>query len=150
MLNWMRIFGLLLPLACGLAGGCDAERQVSDSDVKFAVEDEYTAATMGGMGVLVDVRSIKDYNEGHLPAAISIPLPDLVGSDPRLVNAKKIFVYDRGMLDGRATAAVKKMLVLGYEEVYEIQGGYRLWQTSGKPIIKTPGAETVRPETQGK
>lgn len=148
MRNWMRALGFLL-LAFALPGGCDSERQVSDADVKFAAEDDYTAATMGGAGVLIDVRSIKDYNEGHLPAAISIPLPELTGGDARLMNAKKIFVYDRGMLDGRATAAVKKMLVMGYSEVYEIQGGFRLWQTSGKQIIKNPGAEQIRPETKG-
>ena len=89
--------------------------------------------------VLIDVRPLKDFEESHIPGAISIPLPNLMPNDNRLAEAKQIVVYSGEPRDMLSRAAAKKLMAQGYRNVYGFPGGLDQWRRQHKRVIA--GAE---------
>lgn len=73
--------------------------------------DEYT---------LLDVRQPDEFESGHLPGAISIPLPELPQRVAELENDKRLLVYCRS--GGRAGNAVALLHQAGYSQAVNIGG----------------------------
>ncbi len=74
-------------------------------------------------GILLDVRSIQEYNEYHLNGAICIPIYELQNKIVNMIEDKNglIIVYcQSGGRSKKAEGILKKM---GYTNVYEIEGG---------------------------
>lgn len=125
---WM---GLSLLLA--FAGGCANQITTSDQDIKTLTVEElkkYLEDTKKP-AVLIDPRPEAKYAQGHLAGSVNIPLPQIVARDPRLGEASRIIVYASGWNDYLSTAAAKRMLALGYANVYDFRGGIELWQQTG-------------------
>lgn len=73
--------------------------------------------------ILIDVRSLQEYNEGHLNGAINIPLYDLKKNIYKYVNDKNrnIIVYcQTGKRSSKATKILKE---IGFNNVYNLKGG---------------------------
>jgi rhodanese-related sulfurtransferase len=49
--------------------------------------------TAGGQAVLVDVRSADAYVRGHLPGAVNLPFPDVVGHAAELRRMRLPILY---------------------------------------------------------
>lgn len=111
-------------------GGCDAPK-VSDEDLMLIRETELAKEVGNAQTVIVDVRKPADYAVGHLPGAINIYLPDIKAADARLGEAKKIVVYGASGDDPLSTAASKRLMSLGYQNVYDFKGGVSDWTTAG-------------------
>ena len=72
--------------------------------------------------IILDVRTIAEYNEGHIPNAICIP-NESIGSDigSKLPNKEQlILVYCRS--GNRSKQAVEKLKDLGYTNLIEFGG----------------------------
>jgi rhodanese-related sulfurtransferase/rubrerythrin len=90
-----------------------------------------------GAYTILDVRQEWEYEEGHIPGARLIPLPELTDRLDELDPGKETFVYcARG---GRSHAASTLLAGLGFTSIHDIQGGFMAWQ----------GQYAVGPETQG-
>ncbi|PJZ24278.1 sulfurtransferase [Leptospira hartskeerlii] len=72
--------------------------------------------------VLIDVRPENEYNSGHLPGSISIPLKELKSKLDKLPKRKKIFAYCRGKYCVLSEEAVKILRTEGYN-AYRIPEG---------------------------
>ncbi|MDZ4667672.1 MAG: FAD-dependent oxidoreductase [bacterium] len=76
--------------------------------------------------LLVDVRTQDEYNLGHIKGAIHIPIDDLRTRIKELDCSKKIIVYcavgQRGYLANRI------LNQNGFEQVFNLSGGYNTWQ----------------------
>lgn len=73
--------------------------------------------------ILLDVRSVQEYDEYHLSGAICIPLYELQATINNMIDDKEqiIIVYcQSGVRSKKAVAMLKKM---GYSNLYEIDGG---------------------------
>ena len=72
--------------------------------------------------LLIDVRSIQEYNEGHLEGAINIPVYDLENNIYMLPNInEEIIVY---CASGHRSRQAKKILEnYGYTNVYNLKNG---------------------------
>ena len=75
--------------------------------------------------LLIDVRSLMEYNQGHIDGAINIDVQDILNMSDNLVynNAniskdKKIIVYCRS--GSRSSSAASKLIELGYKNVYDL------------------------------
>lgn len=86
--------------------------------------------------VLVDVRTAEEYADGHLVDAKNICWTcDGFESEIAAVDkSKPVFVYCA--VGGRSAKAVSKMRELGFQNVYELKGGIRSWQSKGMPETK--------------
>ena len=89
---------------------------------------------------LIDVRTPGEYAGGHLKNAINIDLrsPDFEQRIGALDKHKPVFVYC--LSGGRSGAAADKMADMGFQEVYNMDGGIMKWGAAGKPTESGAGA----------
>lgn len=86
--------------------------------------------------VVVDVRDIGEYQQGHIPNARHIPLSELPSRDNELKKLKDkplIFCCASGMRSGSAVSKLKKQ---GFEKVFNLRGGMLEWDKAGQPISR--------------
>ena len=86
--------------------------------------------------VLVDVRTPKEYAEGHLKGSTNVAWGNDFESLWKAAGIKQRFtvaVYYRG--GRRSKAAAKELVKKGYK-VIELEGGITAWQKAGKPVVK--------------
>ena len=76
--------------------------------------------------LLVDVRTAKEYADGHIPNAINIPNESINTTSPKELpdKAQKIFVYCRS--GARSQQAAQKLANMGYTNIVEM-GGINNW-----------------------
>ncbi|MDA2935236.1 SulP family inorganic anion transporter [Acidobacteria bacterium AH-259-D05] len=79
--------------------------------------------------VVVDVREPREFQQGHIPTAKLVPLPQLLSTTEELpVNRSLVFVCRGGRRSTRAAYALHKK---GYDKVAVLQGGMLAWEAAG-------------------
>jgi len=88
-------------------------------------------ASVAGDRVVLDVRSRSEWNEGHIPGAVNIPLAELVARvhELRAHAGRPIAVHCQG--GGRSAVAASVLQANGLDDVSNIQGGYSAWARAG-------------------
>jgi len=86
-------------------------------------------------GIILDVRTLDEVNEGHIRNAINI---DFYASDftAKLNLIRKdvpIFVYCRS--GNRSAKAAQKMKELGFDKVFNLLGGFNEWKLNNLKIV---------------
>ena len=83
---------------------------------------------------VLDVRSPEEWEDGHIPGAQYIFLPELEKKADRLNKKKPVAVYcDSGY---RASLAASLLLRNGFAEVQNVPGSWKAWKASGYEIEK--------------
>lgn len=82
---------------------------------------------------VMDVRPAQEYQSGHLPDAINIPLNELEGHLQNLDPEQEIVAYCRGPHCILAFDAVKKLRENGFR-ARRLDGGFPEWKLQGLPI----------------
>ena len=83
--------------------------------------------------LLLDVREPNEYNSGHLPDALHIPLSQIKDRTDELAKyaSRPVIVYcARGVRSGSAATALAKV---GFSRVLELRGGLQAWVDAGLP-----------------
>jgi rhodanese-related sulfurtransferase len=75
-------------------------------------------------------RDAAEYDEGHIPVAINIPVEIFASKSDVLDKEKKIVVYCNS--GGRSYNAYRKLMKLGYEHMY--QALFFDWKNQGFPV----------------
>lgn len=79
--------------------------------------------------ILVDVRTPKEYEEGHIEGAVNVDFLDPAAFDEgaaRLDQDKALMIYCRS--GKRSRKASEKLKALGFKEIYDLEGGFRSWK----------------------
>jgi rhodanese-related sulfurtransferase len=76
--------------------------------------------------VLLDVRTDKEYEQGHIPGAVHVPLSDIGNKVKKLKKDKELVVYCRN--GNQSIWAIKRLMGMGYKNLYNLRGGYNAWQ----------------------
>ena len=86
--------------------------------------------------VLVDVREIAEFREGHIPDATNIPLATLKQGpgDLEKYKSRPIVVYCRS--GNRAPSVIGQLKKQGFERIYNLQGGLESWKSASLPVMK--------------
>lgn len=86
--------------------------------------------------VLIDVRTPKEFAEGHLPGAININVEDenFAEKMDELNKNKNIYLYCK--TGKRSAKAVAIADTLGFKKIYNLDGGFIGWQEAGKAVEK--------------
>ena len=88
---------------------------------------------------LLDVREDDEWQAGHAPQALHIPLGDLAARLGELPADNPLYVVCRG--GGRSSRATAYLNANGWDAT-NVDGGMRAWQAAGRPMTgETPGAE---------
>jgi hydroxyacylglutathione hydrolase len=75
--------------------------------------------------VVIDVRNDAEWNEGHMPAALHIPLGHLAERIDEVPAGRPIVVHCQG--GGRSAIASSLLQKLGRTDVANLTGGYKAW-----------------------
>jgi phage shock protein E len=86
--------------------------------------------------VVLDVRTKKEYGEGHIPGSVLIDFnsDDFDKQVAKLDKNKTYLVHCAA--GGRSARACKKMDQLGFKKLYNLEGGMGAWEKAGKPVEK--------------
>jgi rhodanese-related sulfurtransferase len=86
--------------------------------------------------LLLDVRETAEYEGGHLPNAVHIPLSQLAGRGDELAKhvARPVVAYCAS--GNRSRMAGGTLAKVGFKEIYNLHGGFRAWQDAGLPTEK--------------
>ncbi len=83
--------------------------------------------------VILDVRAVDGYREGHLPGAINIPFEDLPTRMKELPKNKEIISYCWNVTCLLCTKAAYILASRGFH-AREMIGGIKSWQDAGFPV----------------
>ncbi len=116
-----------LPDGWGLVGDVDG--------LKEALEVEGT--------VLIDVREVSDYEEGHIEGAINIPIRELAQNLDLIPTDRPVIVYCAS--GWRAGMSYSTLRLIGYDNVSGWAPGWNGWTAADEPA----STDTVEPESFG-
>lgn len=90
---------------------------------------------------LIDVRTPEEFADGYLQGATNIDWrsADFATRVGKLDKNRPVFVYCLG--GGRSAAAAEKLQELGFNTVYNMDGGYLKWTAGKKPVVAPSGSD---------
>nr|WP_156399843.1 rhodanese-like domain-containing protein [Phycicoccus sp. Soil748] len=93
--------------------------------------------------VLLDVREQDEWDAGHAPGAVHIPLGDLPSRLHELpdTDAATLAITCRG--GGRSSRAVAWLSQQGFD-VANLDGGMKAWHAAGKPLAADSATPSVK------
>lgn len=119
MKNSLTILLLLLCFSCL----SQEEKGMYSIDIQLLQTD-----VIGKDVQLIDVRSIEEYNRGHIDDAINIDIADIEKFSKeiqKLDKTKPIYIYcHSGVRSRRAGKLIQK---LGFTSIYDFTGGWSIW-----------------------
>jgi rhodanese-related sulfurtransferase len=93
-------------------------------------------AVLRGDAVLLDVREQNEWDAGHAPVAVHIPLARVAAETATLPTDRPVVVVCRS--GRRSAAAVSHLLTAGIQAV-NLDGGMQAWQRGGGDLVAGPG-----------
>ena len=83
--------------------------------------------------LVLDVRTPKEYREGHVPGSVNIPYHQLESriGDVKAHAAEKVVVYCES--GGRAAKAEAMLQEAGISEIYDLDGHMKEWREQKRP-----------------
>lgn len=115
---------------------CNSQEKKETSFVDINVEEFYKGIQKEGTQ-LVDVRTLNEYNKGHIKDAVLI---DFFENNFKEISTKKldkkkpVYLYCRS--GGRSARAAKIYKDAGFTKVYNLLGGINAWYAKGLKIEK--------------
>ncbi|PIY36822.1 MAG: ArsR family transcriptional regulator, partial [Armatimonadetes bacterium CG_4_10_14_3_um_filter_66_18] len=86
-----------------------------------------------GAVTVLDVRPVEEYDAGHLPGALSIPLKELEQRLTELPRDQEIVAYCRGPYCVLSVEAVQRLRAKGFRAV-RLSDGPPDWRARGLPL----------------
>lgn len=101
------------------------------------MNNETTPEQLADDAVFVDVREQDEWDAGHAPNAVHIPLGEVPArlSDLPEVDGTLPIMCKAG---GRSARAVAWLAAQGYD-VVNVDGGMKAWEQAGKPMVSEGG-----------
>lgn len=120
--------------ACGVAPkNTDAIASISVTKYREKIPSK-PLASASHSELFIDVREPEEFQEGHIPHTLNIPLSEIGFHFKTLQTAKKVYV---SCLSGRRSLlAAKTLNHLGVKQAVNIVGGFQAWQQAGYEVTK--------------
>ncbi len=84
--------------------------------------------------VVLDVRSIAEFNKGHVVNAVNIPLNGLAKQLQQLEKYKDRPIIVACRSGSRSATAAKMLMKQGFSRVHNLRGGMMAWENAGLPL----------------
>jgi len=86
--------------------------------------------------LILDVRTPREFAEGHIEGAVLIPVQEIQARVGELADHKDdpIFVYCRS--GNRSTVAARVLMDAGHTQVINLRSGIRDWVGAGLPLVR--------------
>ena len=130
------LFHLPLVLVAMLALLVACSIQAPITSTNLTPEEAYDLISQQQVTVL-DVRTQEEYNSGHIPDALLLPVSELESRLNGLNSSDHILVYCRSGY--RSEEAAHILVANNFIHVYNLEGGILQWQAQGFPVkVKSP------------
>lgn len=86
--------------------------------------------------VMIDVRELSEWNHGHAPGAVHLPISKIQEQLHKIPKDGNIVVCCRS--GSRSSAAVSFLLSHGYNAI-NMKGGMAAWHAHGLPVVNSSG-----------
>jgi hydroxyacylglutathione hydrolase len=100
--------------------------------------DAAALAARNGEVTVVDVRSQSEWDAGHIPGAVHLPLATLASHHDELPRDTPLVLQCQG--GGRSSIASALLQANGFANVSNLRGGIRDWRGAGLPVDRDPEA----------
>ena len=101
--------------------------------MKTISKDELWSRVQSNDVVVIDVRPVEEFINGHIPGAISIPLAELKDRLNEIPNDHEIVAYCRGPYCVLSPEAIKILKDEGYEAL-RLEESLPEWKSAGLPV----------------
>jgi ArsR family transcriptional regulator len=95
--------------------------------------DELRERSKKGLVTVLDVRPVEEYESGHIPDAINVPLKNIEKYIAGLPVGREIIAYCRGSYCALAFEAVATLRERGFE-ARRLEEGFPEWKAAGLPV----------------
>lgn len=95
--------------------------------------DELMARVKEGGAMVIDVRPAEEYQAGHIPGAVNIPVDELPQRLESLPHGQEIVAYCRGPYCMLAFDAVAQLREAGYP-ARRLEDGFPEWKAENRPV----------------
>jgi rhodanese-related sulfurtransferase/DNA-binding transcriptional ArsR family regulator len=106
-------------------------------------DDELLRRVKAGEVTVLDVRPTEEYAAGHIPHAISVPVPELKRRLRELPRDRDVVAYCRGPYCVMAVEAVDILRAKGFR-AHHMAHGVTEWRASGGRLLTGPAPVTRR------
>lgn len=128
-----RIALILVAFICLSCLCACSEAQPTQYDIKTITSEQAKAMIDTGEYIVLDVRTQQEYDEGHIPDCVHVPI-DKTDVEPFKAEVQKyitdkdakIIVYCKSGF--RSDIAAKAMYTLGYKTLYNMTDGMDGWK----------------------
>ncbi len=122
----------LMILLAGFLASCGSKE--SQSTTNYALDPEAFKAKIESGAVLIDVRTVEEYADGHLTNSINVDFNNPAFKDNILIldKNKEYAVYcASGVRSGKAADLMRSE---GFTSVFTLTGGIKTWKEKGLPV----------------
>ena len=114
----------------------DEKPATATTVVKRIGVDEYDKLRSNTNVVLLDVRSVAEFEKGRIPGAINMDVnsprfPEMIGT----LDKNKAYLVNCAV-GMRSAKACKKLEGAGFKELYDLAPGFDGWKKARKPVQK--------------
>jgi rhodanese-related sulfurtransferase len=98
--------------------------------------DEFAQMAADKRNVILDVRTAREFEAGHLPGAMNLDVnaADFEAKAAALDKSKTYLVHCASGV--RSVKACEKLVRLDFAKLYNLPGGFKAWAQAGKPVEK--------------
>ncbi len=134
--SWTEAAGAAFLATALVFGACGTSTVAPEIALVSVSEASQVVADSPADLVVLDVRTPEEFAQGHLEGAINIDFyaDDFSAQLDRLDKDVPYVVYCKS--GNRSGQTAPTMADLGFDEVYEIDGGFDAWAAAGQPLVR--------------
>jgi rhodanese-related sulfurtransferase len=124
----MKIFKLLSFLTLFISTSIACEAQKTEGVKVITPEEAETAMAAEEELILIDIRTPKEFDQGNIKGSKNINFFDsnFEAQMLQLDKEKPLYIYCRS--GARSAKASKQLKEMGFQEIYDINGGFLNWE----------------------
>lgn len=122
-------------IACGQKDGTkDKAVAGGDANIELISPEALSKANNGIQ--LIDVRKPEEFSSGHIENAVNMNFydADFKSQLNSLDKTKEVYLYCRS--GGRSGKTAKMMKEMGFEKIYDLEGGMINWEKNSMKVVK--------------
>lgn len=109
--------------------------QTDATNFKSVKANEFNLLMQSGDYVILDIRTAKEFDEGHIENAVNLDFYSK-NFDQLVLNYKKnsIMIYSRS--SGQSQQAITRLISLGFKNIIELENGLVGWKRDGFSLTR--------------
>ncbi|MDI1461738.1 rhodanese-like domain-containing protein [Catellatospora sp. KI3] len=100
-----------------------------------------TVAEVPADAYLLDVREDEEWNAGHAPGAVHLPMMEIPARMTEVPQDRAVVVVCR--VGGRSGQVVAYLRQQGWDNVTNLDGGMMGWAAAGRPLVADGGRPQI-------